>query len=326
MAALRLSSTCAACGEPTEVEVPRWLTAAMENATAERHAEQSRSLCGRDADEGWRNGVVGTAVGVAQAIKASPVPGLLLAALHAIIAFVLFLDQRFSLHKHLANVLAKFFEGLVEIEREVGLMRSAGEWLSVGWEATVKGIIAFAKADAPAPPSRSPRLDTRHIHSTLASRPQHAPSSVDDSAEASYLVEPAPYEHYRQSDEPGFPFYPVAPPESATMADALSGSTLHSDSGPSNVLFPSPPLEAAYPASIPHHHAQPSPAFPWESSFSVHPSYAQHHSTSVRQRSASGLEASLTRPRADAASWPGPGGGSWAGKAMLGLADRLKAL
>lgn len=80
------------------------------------------------------------------------------------------LDARFGLHQRAGVVLARFFEGVVEIEKEVGVMRNAGEALSIGWyvnysygersgraeadgrsahgrEATVKGIIG-----EPAPP------------------------------------------------------------------------------------------------------------------------------------------------------------------------------
>lgn len=51
----------------------------------------------------------------------------------AMFAFALLLDARFSLHQRAAIILSRFLEGLVEIEKEVGVMRGAGEALSIGW-------------------------------------------------------------------------------------------------------------------------------------------------------------------------------------------------
>lgn len=61
------------------------------------------------------------------------IPGMILAFLQALFACVLYLDRRFDLHQRLAVMLGAFLEGLVEIEREVGVMRNVGEALSIGW-------------------------------------------------------------------------------------------------------------------------------------------------------------------------------------------------
>lgn len=63
----------------------------------------------------------------------SQLPGLLFAFFQAVLAVILYLDARFSIHQRFAVALGIFFEGLVEIEKEVGLLRNAGEALSVGW-------------------------------------------------------------------------------------------------------------------------------------------------------------------------------------------------
>lgn len=88
-------------------------------------------------------------------------PGFIFSCLQTLLAIVFYLDARFSIHQRLAVAFGIFLEGLVEIEKEVGLLRNAGEALSVGWcvrlplysdgaltvdypacrEATVKGII-----------------------------------------------------------------------------------------------------------------------------------------------------------------------------------------
>lgn len=54
---------------------------------------------------------------------------------------MIYLDRRFELHQRLAAMVIAILEGLVEIEREVGLLRKGGEGLSVLWEAFVKGSI-----------------------------------------------------------------------------------------------------------------------------------------------------------------------------------------
>lgn len=58
---------------------------------------------------------------------------MILTFFRAMFAFALLLDARFSLHQRAAIILSRFLEGLVEIEKEVGVMRGAGEALSIGW-------------------------------------------------------------------------------------------------------------------------------------------------------------------------------------------------
>ncbi|TKA58539.1 hypothetical protein B0A53_00280 [Rhodotorula sp. CCFEE 5036] len=170
---MMLGTTCSGCGTHVQVQVPPWMLTAIEGSQhrysdtwrddQDHHYHHSSSgppgaraprIEGqqqpyrrpRQAD--WRSTIVHTAIGTAHAIKASPIPGLILTFFRAMFAFALLLDARFSLHQRAAVILSRFLEGLVEIEKEVGVMRGAGEALSIGWEATVKGIIAFAKADS----------------------------------------------------------------------------------------------------------------------------------------------------------------------------------
>jgi hypothetical protein len=51
----------------------------------------------------------------------------------AFVAFVIFLDARFLLREHAASAATEVATGLVEIEKELGLMRNAGEGLSIAW-------------------------------------------------------------------------------------------------------------------------------------------------------------------------------------------------
>jgi hypothetical protein len=55
------------------------------------------------------------------------------AAVKAFVAFVVYLDARFLLREHAAHAVTELATGLVEIEKELGLMRNAGEGLSIGW-------------------------------------------------------------------------------------------------------------------------------------------------------------------------------------------------
>ena len=54
---------------------------------------------------------------------------------------MIYLDRRFELHQRLAAMAVVVLEGLIEIEREVGLLRKGGEGISVLFEAFVKGSI-----------------------------------------------------------------------------------------------------------------------------------------------------------------------------------------
>lgn len=51
----------------------------------------------------------------------------------ALVAFAIYLDARFLLREHAVHAATEVATGLVEIEKELGLMRNAGEGLSIGW-------------------------------------------------------------------------------------------------------------------------------------------------------------------------------------------------
>jgi len=51
----------------------------------------------------------------------------------AFVAFMVYLDARFLLRQQAAAAATEIATGLVEIEKELGLMRNAGEGLSIGW-------------------------------------------------------------------------------------------------------------------------------------------------------------------------------------------------
>jgi ferric-dicitrate binding protein FerR (iron transport regulator) len=64
------------------------------------------------------------------------IPHLILNFLKYIFMISVYLDQRFGLHQRAAVVGVNVLEGLVEVEKEVGLMRGLGEGLSVLWQAS----------------------------------------------------------------------------------------------------------------------------------------------------------------------------------------------
>ncbi|GAA5897665.1 hypothetical protein JCM6882_000063 [Rhodosporidiobolus microsporus] len=351
---LTLSTACTECGASVAVEVPRWMLSAMEGASFDDGAEDGRrrtQLASQDSRE-RRGGIVGAAVGAAQLVKASPLPGMIIAIFRAVLTFVLYLDARFSLHQRLALVLAAFFEGLVEIEKEVGIMKNAGDWLSIGWEATVRGIIAFAKADSPSYPSRQPTPSNmrRHDRSRAQVDRRVYNNPNEPSYEDYYAAQSALPAHGGESN---FPFaspglhLEVPHAETANMGYSLSDGNSSSRT-PTQQSMPrtlrraphsSPTLQSAYLAS---HSASPtdSASFSLSSSpsdtslppyshdrtsfathLSMHPAHPHPpRPRMTRQRSASGPDTSPARPEI------GSRGSSWAGKAVMGLAERMKVL
>ncbi|KAK4701891.1 hypothetical protein P7C70_g4337, partial [Phenoliferia sp. Uapishka_3] len=169
--ALQLSTSCENCGDRVDVVLPPWLTSALED---------SRGRSGRDYQHysqppknEWRDGVVGTAVQMAQAVKASPLPGLLWEFALKVFAFMAFLNVRYNLVERAVVILSIIFEGLLEVEKEAGLFRSAGELISVLWEATIKSAITLARAE-PAGHQFSPytsHAKSSRVHSQPANFP-----------------------------------------------------------------------------------------------------------------------------------------------------------
>ncbi|GAA5851518.1 hypothetical protein JCM8547_001121 [Rhodosporidiobolus lusitaniae] len=364
MVDLTLSAPCPACNTTVAVDVPRWITNAMETAQAGNDGERRRERSAQEEQpQSRRSGVVGAAVCGAKMLRDSPLPGMLLYIFRTLTAFVLYLDARFSLHERLTLVVAAFFEGLVEIEKEVGILQRAGEGLSVGWEATVRGIIAFAKNDTP--PRQSRRATPANFHPPSSRRPAnscHTASPYDSpsghpheaSASRSYPSPQHAHHLYGSSSESAYPF-----PSSAQHLEVpgFDGSNQGFDarSRPSSpptasydpprplrrAPFSSPTLQSAYLSPTSPHHASllaetpdvslsssPSEASlpPYFAQDGVaHPPPFSTYNTSfqrprmTRQRSRSGPDVSPSRPEAVR-------GSSWAGKAVLGLAERMKVL
>ncbi|GAA5854414.1 hypothetical protein JCM9279_001038 [Rhodotorula babjevae] len=346
---LHLTTNCTACGEPVAVEVPRWILAAMEGAQQQRQHLLSGPAYREDRGRGapsssaaeWRERIVSGAVGAAQAVKASPLPGLILAFLRTLFAFLLYLDERFSIHQRIAVALGMFLEGLVEIEREVGVMKGAGEALSIGWEATVKGIIAFAKAGAADGPAQ-------YGTSSRARNESHTPRASSPAGGR------GPRDSFSLSGSP-----PHLPSYETTDADFRYYDSVSTTRIPSPVLGPtralhrnfvsSPSLQSAYlsslsPSASPHLAA--TATSPTTDSFPMTPSDAllspfdpasQPHGAHgvrprmVRQRSATGPDQVTSAHDVTVQAPPpspssGATRGGWAGKAVLGLAERMKVL
>ncbi|BGO91984.1 hypothetical protein NBRC10512_001063 [Rhodotorula toruloides] len=338
-AELRLSTTCGTCGDTVAMEVPPWLLAALDGAQRTREMMRQDQLRQQDVVtvEGvaWRDRVVDGAIGFAKAVKASPLPGFIFSCLQTLLAIVFYLDARFSIHQRLAVAFGIFLEGLVEIEKEVGLLRNAGEALSVGWEATVKGIIAFAKAES-----------SQNRRPERSSAPQHVPPPATEPWQASFYA-PADDSYTSPPLQPSQ--FPPHIHESVQFPHIQSASTTRAPSPALSHPRPlrrthlsSPVLNSAYlsgmspvlsptderPPSLHSSSLSESILPPYDdataASTSAYPSYGQavHRVPLTRQRSVSGPDACI--PPAP----PSPSGSraGWAGKAMLGLAERMKVL
>ena len=156
-AEMRLSADCDNCGELVHVSVPAWMLSRLEEAGRGRAGAQAQaSQTQRQSKQvEWRDGVVGGAVQVAAFIKASPVstcfaetfvfpgarmltsseqiPGILYSIMTSIFGCMVYLNARFNLLQRAFAVLTIVLEGLLEVEKEVGIFRSAGEGLSILW-------------------------------------------------------------------------------------------------------------------------------------------------------------------------------------------------
>ncbi|GAA5826383.1 hypothetical protein JCM11251_002344 [Rhodosporidiobolus azoricus] len=363
---LTLSTSCGECGSAVAVEVPRWMLLAMENSTVaggeldDLGDGQRRRTDSDGGSSEKRRGIVGAAVGAAQLVKASPLPGLFISLFRTIFAFIIYVDACFSLHQRLALVLAAFFEGIVEIEREVGIMKNAGDWMSIGWEATVRGIIAFAKTDSPSHPSRQPAPANMQRYSRhRAQVDRHgSSSSLGASYEDQYPSHSPKHPHYH--GDSSFPFNSPGLHLEVPSNESSNVGYIYSDSSSSSrtatqqsytvprslrrAPHSSPSLQTAYLASHPGSSPTDSASFSLSSSpsdtslppythdrdrlsfgtqLSMHPANANSPTRPrmARQRSASGPDTtSPTRPDM------GGRGSSWAGKAVMGLAERMKVL
>lgn len=179
---MQLSTSCLTCGDRVAVDVPAWMTDAMSASQqvgrgwdegAGSHSHTFENDGGRRNQREWREGIVGGAIKLAIAIKSSSIPPLFAAAFRSLITFILYLDRIFSLHQRLAIMAAIILEGLVEIEREVGLFRSVGEGMSVAWEAFIKGTIAMAKSDSNPEPTRHQHQQSHHGSNSGTSTPYY---------------------------------------------------------------------------------------------------------------------------------------------------------
>ncbi|GAA6045279.1 hypothetical protein JCM8097_004351, partial [Rhodosporidiobolus ruineniae] len=255
------------------VEVPKWIMLAMEGAAShddgEADGRRRTAKEERAAPSKARSSVVGAAVGLAKVVKASPIPGAIFSAFQAVLAFFLYLDLRLSLHQRFAAVLTAFFEGLVEIEREVGIMRHCGDWMSIGWEATVRGIIAFARSEPAHHPSRQPTPVHMH-HPELRRTPSGFFGSSDKlrdefvSGYGSAIPQSysSPHLHQPYASEPGYTFgqphlevphaHGAAPGMDysghTSSSSSSSGHTTRAPRAPSlrRTTFSSPTLQTAY--------------------------------------------------------------------------------
>ncbi|GAA5975702.1 hypothetical protein JCM5350_002699 [Sporobolomyces pararoseus] len=339
---LRLSTSCHSCGERVSLEVPKWISDSVD--IAQNHS--SGGCCdGTNCRRGEGGGgstageirklIVEGTVGFAQAVKASPILPILLAAVKAFVAFAIYLDARFLLRQQAASAATEVATGLVEIEKELGLMRNVGEGLSIGWEALVKGIIALARTD-PAPTSQAPQPDFAH-----SSNKVHPYTRLDS------FDEPAIYR-----DEPVSPTYsstsnrylspdmdssgaPTLTPPSPTGGSTLHLSTPHYVPLLRRTPLSSPILRTNYLSAQSSGTSTPSPHYFHEARLAAQdsshrpPSYSHEYSDTSfeldstpvnhrRSRSGPDTSSSLSSEREGVV-----GSSSWPTRTMLGWADKL---
>lgn len=158
---LRLSTRCDSCGSKVSLQVPQWISDSIEIAQTTPYRQRCDGRCqnvggSRNRTEGLRKSVVEGTVRFAQRVRSSPVSDdlssamsrrtlrlkafcrlqllpLLFAAMKAFVAFLIYLDARFLLRQQAVRVAEEVATGLVEIEKELGVMTNAGEGFSIGW-------------------------------------------------------------------------------------------------------------------------------------------------------------------------------------------------
>lgn len=144
----------------------------------------------------------------------------------ALFAFVLYLDRRLSLHQKILFMLSALLEGLIAIEKEVGLFRKAGETLSVLWcvpfhpfiplrlSLNARDARAMSDNPFPFPYFFLPQGSIRQIHHRLRHNRAHPPlrniqrSSSSSSFRIFLLRAPLQVLQYLQ---PSFPPAPAPP-------------------------------------------------------------------------------------------------------------------
>ncbi|GAA5913764.1 uncharacterized protein JCM6883_000042 [Sporobolomyces salmoneus] len=241
---LRLSTRCDSCGSKVSLQVPQWISDSIEIAQTTPYRQRCDGRCqnvggSRNRTEGLRKSVVEGTVRFAQRVRSSPLLPLLFAAMKAFVAFLIYLDARFLLRQQAVRVAEEVATGLVEIEKELGVMTNAGEGFSIGWEALVKGIIALAKSDS-----------TSHNHPPSTSSRGYPAAPLDDFDQAySEPISPIYSSHHRyfstDMDESGPPT--LTPPSPRHGPHYCSSS----DSIPSlrRAPFSSPALRTRYQSS-----------------------------------------------------------------------------
>ncbi|GAA5962772.1 hypothetical protein JCM3765_001511 [Sporobolomyces pararoseus] len=338
---LRLSTSCQSCGERVSLEVPKWISDSVD--IAQNHSSggccegsNCQRTAGRDSSTAGeiRKLVVEGTVGIAQAVKASPILPILLAAVKAFVAFAIYLDARFLLRQQAASAATEVATGLVEIEKELGLMRNVGEGLSIGWEALVKSIIALARTDSP-PTSQAPQPDFPRPSNKVY--PYTRLDTFDQSS--MYRDEPvsptySSSSHRYLSTDMDTSGAPTLTPPSPTGGSTLHLSAPHYIPPLRRTPLSSPILRTNYlsaqssgtstPSSQYFHEARLAPQDP-----SYHPtSYSHEYSDTSFELDSNPVNHRRSRSGPDTSSSTsserdGVPGSSWPTRTMLGWADRL---
>ncbi|ORY60403.1 hypothetical protein BCR35DRAFT_198473 [Leucosporidium creatinivorum] len=149
-----------------------------------------------------------------------------------LIALAFYLDQRFALRERGMRIFWSIIADLQYVEKETGMMRQSGEtigeWLSVIWEAFVKGAIALANPDVH--PRAAGQFDRRGA-TPHRNTPSHAPSSSydQDSHYTQHNTFPFPSPSATPFDYATPQSYPASPPN-LRQYTSTSTSTTHSSS------------------------------------------------------------------------------------------------
>ncbi|GAA6064614.1 hypothetical protein JCM10212_006568 [Sporobolomyces blumeae] len=349
---LTLSTHCCACGNKVSVDVPKWITDSIDavsqsNLPCDGSCGHGRTSEGTTAVE-IRGAVVGGVVSFAQAVRASPALPFAFATLRTFVAMLFWLDATFSLRQRAAAVAGEVMMGLVEIEKEVGIMRNAGEGLSIGWEALVKGVIAFVKTEsAPSRPVHSIRpLPNDHASPSTKSYPYSRFDDFDQSTGGSMEPTSPSFSTPQRYLHPAEAYYRDDPRSTILTHDLDDGSATLTTSTPvetrpgsphypplRRVPLSSPNMRTTYlgsgsmgppPSSYYHHYAD-SSHLPSYSSAHDYPSSVEMDSptassSTTHRRSRSGPD---NISSATASSSLDSNSSAWPTRTVLGWADKL---
>ncbi|KAM0748693.1 hypothetical protein T439DRAFT_70209 [Meredithblackwellia eburnea MCA 4105] len=193
--------------------------------TAKQHPTHDGIFCndpGHQANGNTRSKVVDASVKFAKTIKDSGLIEFIMSIIQYFFHVYVYLNHRYGLNQLIVNAIIKFFEALMQFEKEAGVFRSIGEAISVMWEAAVKSSIALAKPDQPG-----------HTHAHAHHSHAHAMSSMEQQHLHSFPTSPAVSANVGPS---GY----ISPPIFAATYDTIGDSYSDEETQDNHYIPPRP--------------------------------------------------------------------------------------